>query len=230
MDPHTIATSLLTVSGLGLLEAVLSADNAIALAALVRHVEPAERRAQALNGGMALAFLLRALMILLASWILRYAIVQLLGGAYLLWLACCHFQAQWHTDRANDQVKEAEPLPLLRMIGLLGMTDLAFSLDSVTAAMGLSQQLGLVIAGGAMGVLFLRCSAGYFLRWLDAFVHLENAAYLSVLAVGLRLVGQVLLPALVPSETAITLMMAVFFAWGFSRRQDPQLLPDGLGR
>ena len=223
-----IAHSLATVCGLALLEAVLSADNALALSTLVRHVEPAHRRIEALNWGLLLAFCLRALMILMASRILRFPLVQVLGGSYLLWLACRHFQAQWQGELEGVQAPVKASASMLQLVGLLGVTDLAFSLDSVTAAIGLTQQLPLVILGGGLGVLFLRFSAGLFLQWLDHFVHLENAAYLSVLAVGLRLVGQVVMPALAPTETATALMMVAFFAWGFSQRQPSAPEPDWL--
>lgn len=224
-----ILANLATVGGLALLEAVLSADNALALAALVRPLEPPERRNLALNWGLLLAFGLRALMIGMASLILQYSIVQLLGGTYLLWLATRHFQAQWQDECEDTPAEPSTPASMLKLVALLGVTDLAFSLDSVTAAIGLTQQLPLVILGGALGVLFLRFTAGLFLQWLNQFVHLENAAYLSVLAVGLRLVGQVLAPALAPSELAIAAMMVVFFAWGFSQRQVSASLGDGLG-
>ncbi len=57
-----------------------------------------------------------------------------------------------------------------------------------------------------MGVAMLRLVAGLVMGWMERFVNLQNAAYLTVLAVGLKLTAKVLAPALAPSEAAVPLM------------------------
>ena len=54
------------------LEAVLSADNAIALAAIAQGLDSAKLQKQALNFGLVAAFILRVALILTASWVLKY--------------------------------------------------------------------------------------------------------------------------------------------------------------
>ena len=74
------------------LEAVLSADNAIALAAISRQLKDSRLQGQALNLGLALALVFRLLLIAAARWVLDFWPLQLLAAAYLLWLAsaiCC---------------------------------------------------------------------------------------------------------------------------------------------
>jgi predicted tellurium resistance membrane protein TerC len=95
-----------TILALALLEAVLSADNAVAVAALVQDLEHAELRSKALNWGLVAALVLRVLVILLAAWVVRYPQVQLLGGLYLLWLALRHFQQQFRSDCPASAPKE----------------------------------------------------------------------------------------------------------------------------
>ena len=47
----------------------------------------------------------------------------------------------------------------------------------------------------------------------------DLATYLTVLAVGLRMLAKLTLPALVPSEPVLLGLMLVLLAWGFSQQQ-----------
>ncbi|WP_411876863.1 TerC family protein [Vulcanococcus limneticus] len=80
MVPAVLLHTAGTLGTLALLEAVLSAGNTVAIAALVRDLEPSHLRTKALNWSLVAAFLLRALLICLAVWVVRYPQVQVLGG------------------------------------------------------------------------------------------------------------------------------------------------------
>jgi predicted tellurium resistance membrane protein TerC len=108
-------------------------------------------------------------------------------------------------------------LNLPNLIALIALTDLAFSLDSVTAAIAVTDRVWLVMLGGAMGIAMLRLLAGWVLVWMEKFENLQNAAYLVVMAVGFRLVSKAWAPELSPSEPTLLAMIMIFFAWGFSR-------------
>lgn len=69
------------------LEVVLSADNAIALAAISRRLKDPQRQGQALNFGLALALVFRLLLIVAAQWVIDYWPLQLAAALYLFWLA-----------------------------------------------------------------------------------------------------------------------------------------------
>jgi len=206
------------------LEAVLSADNAIALAAISRRLHDPQRQQQALNLGLLLALLLRLVLIVAAGWVLRFWPLQLLAAAYLLWLACSQLLAHGPQEptASGDSAAgagDADNASLLAVVFTLGLTDLAFSLDSVAAAVAVTDRLALVMAGGVIGVLALRLTAGLFIRWLEVFAHLETAGYLAVGLVGLRLVARLALPQIHQPEWLMLLVVAGLFAWGFSRRR-----------
>lgn len=211
---HTVGLVL----ALALLEAVLSADNAVAIAALVSDLACPSLRQQALNRGLLAAFALRFAAILLATWVVRYPQLQMLGGLYLVWLAARHFQQQLQPDEPDALVTGAKGQTLATVIALVALTDLAFSLDSVTAAVAVTDEVWLIVLGGAMGIALLRFLAARVLVWMETWVNLQNAAYLTVLAVGLRLIARVAAPQLAPSEPLLLATMGVFFLWGFSGR------------
>ncbi len=199
------------------LEAVLSADNAIALAAIAQGLKDEKLRNQALNFGLVVAYILRMALILTATWVNQYWQFQLLGAIYLLWLVFQHFSSQLSED-GSEALDKAEYTSLWQVIPLIGITDLAFSLDSVTTATAISNNTWLVLAGGTIGVITLRFMAGLFIRWLDEYVNLENAGYATVGLVGLRLATRALQPSLVPPEWLMVVVIGLIFAWGFSQK------------
>ena len=247
------------------LEVVLSADNAIALAAISRRLHDPQRQRQALNLGLLLALLLRLTLVFAARWVLRFWPLQLLAAAYLLWLSGSQLLPGWLAPSAEPAAalaaepaselsaeRIAEPAAelaaeamsepsagaavidapasaaaapriqnLLAVVLTLGVTDLAFSLDSVAAAVAVTDRLALVMAGGVIGVVALRLTAGLFIRWLEEFRHLETAGYLAVGLVGIRLLLRLGFPSLVVPEWAVLLSVGLLFAWGFRERSLP---------
>ncbi len=217
LDPSLylgIKTSLKLII-LVFLEAVLSADNALALAALSQGLEDPKLQRQALNVGLIIAYGLRIGLILTATWVTKFWQVELLGAAYLLLLAYQHFTLG-KSDGDENQGSRFETL--LQVIPLIALTDLAFSLDSVTTAIALSRRTWLILTGATIGIIALRFMAGLFIRWLDEFVNLEDAGYLTVALVGWRLLMRVINHAWIPPEWLIISAIALIFTWGFSER------------
>ena len=197
------------------LEAVLSADNAIALAAIAQGLENSDLQRRALNVGLVVAYILRITLILTATWVVQYWQFELLGAAYLLWLVFQYFTSN---DGENDEHHGPRFSGLWQAVPTIALTDVAFSLDSVTTAIAVSNQTWLVLVGGTIGVITLRFMAGLFIRWLDEYVHLEDAGYVTVGLVGLRLLVRAINQDLVPPEWLMISLIALVFAWGFSQR------------
>ena len=201
-----------------LLEAILSADNAIALAAIVRSLPDPKQEQWALRYGLIGAFILRVVLIFTATWVIKYWQFELAGSVYLLWLSGKFFLEK--SQKGHDvkhPVRMADKL--WQVVALVSLTDLAFSLDSVTAAVAVAQETWLVLIGGVAGIIALRFLAGLFIKWLAEFTHLESAGYLIVLLVGLRLFIKVFSDSLVPPEWLMLSCIGLVFVWGFSKRE-----------
>lgn len=223
---HFSIEALIVLLVLVMLESVLSADNAIALAAIAQGLEDKKLERQALNIGLVVAYVLRISLILTATWVQQFWQFELLGAAYLLWLVFQHFTSDdgeenhHHGPRFNS---------LWQAIPVLAFTDLAFSLDSVTTAIAVSQEKWLVLTGATLGIIILRFMAGLFIRWLDEYENLEDAGYITVAFVGLRLFLKVVNDDLVPPEWLVVSAIALIFIWGFSKRtvvEIPQEEPE----
>jgi YkoY family integral membrane protein len=205
------------------LEAVLSADNAIALAAIAQGLEDKKLEGQALNIGLVFAYVLRIALLLTATWVQKFWQFELLGAGYLLWLVFQHFSSQEDEDNHHHGPRFKS---LWQAIPVLAFTDLAFSLDSVTTAIAVSQETWLVITGTTIGVVTLRFMAGLFIRWLDEYENLEDAGYVTVALVGLRLLLKVINDDLVPPQWLMVTAIGVILAWGFFKRTVVELVPE----
>lgn len=226
-SPNFGVDTLLLLPVLIALEAVLSADNAIALAALTQGLHNPTLQRQALNIGLVLAYVLRMTLILTATWVVRFWQFELAGALYLLWLVF-----QYFTSQPEDNGEHSHHGPrfnsLWQAIPLIAVTDLAFSLDSVTTAIAVSQEIWIILLGATIGIITLRFMAGLFIRWLDEFTHLEDAGYITVAFVGIRLLLRVLNDALVPPEWVMVSAIALIFIWGFSKRNESEEPPASM--
>src|SRR5262249_33079422 len=104
--PGVPLTDLLLVTWyvgvLVILEGLLSADNALVLAIMVRHL-PAKEQRRVLRYGIWGAIGFRLIAVLMSSALLKFWFCKVIGGFYLLYLAISHFLSS-RNDAANSTV------------------------------------------------------------------------------------------------------------------------------
>lgn len=175
-----------TIGLLIILEALLSADNALVLAMIVRRL-PKEQQKRALFYGLAGAFVFRLIVIVIASQLLNFWWLQAIGGLYLVFLLAKHFLQH----SSGDSHKEIKASPNFWLTVLQAeLTDIAFAIDSVLVAVAVENRpskLWVVYIGAMLGVVFLRWAAGHVLRLLEKFPKLDHVAYLLVGWAGVKL-------------------------------------------
>lgn len=174
-----------TIGLLILLEGLLSADNALVIALLVRHL-PEKDRKRALLVGLIGSFTLRFLALLAAKTIIQFWYLQAVGAAYLFYLPTKHF---WPKKKLEEgQVhKIKKPLGFWPTVALVEFTDLAFAIDSVLVAVSVSKELWIIYTGAISGVILLRFAAFMLTRLLDHRPGLEHMAYVLVGWVAVKL-------------------------------------------
>lgn len=187
-----------TIVLLIILEGLLSADNALVLAVLVRHL-PKDQQSRALRYGIIGAFVFRFIAVLFAAILLEYWIFKIIGAAYLIILALKHFMGDGH----EDAVVVAKKHGFWRTVIGVELADIAFSIDSILAAvamaeglrpaiketifLGQSLEIWTVWIGGLLGIVTMRYVAGLFVTLLDRLPGLASAAYQLVLWIGIKL-------------------------------------------
>ena len=208
------------------LEGVLSIDNALVLGLLARRL-PKHLRSKALTFGLVGALVFRLAAIATASFLLRWTFAKFLGGAYLIYVAGKHFLfGEEASDEVlgigpdgQPQLLDAttgQPLPppppkpgsakpmtfrsrrFWQTVLVIELTDIAFAVDSIVAAMalvggqkasdpGAHDKLWVVVVGGMIGVILMRFAAVLFIKLLERFPRFETSAYLLVAVIGVKL-------------------------------------------
>lgn len=103
---------LATIGILVVLEGVLSIDNALVLGLLARRV-PKDQQARALTYGLVGAFVFRFISIATATYLLKWRIVKLIGGGYLVYIALKHFFFESKEEDEEVVRVDAEGEPIL---------------------------------------------------------------------------------------------------------------------
>jgi len=229
-----------TVLMLVFLEGLLSADNALVLAVMVRHL-PKDQQKRALRYGIWGAFVFRLIAILLASYLLDFWHFKVVGGLYLLYLAVAHFLSGAGGEGSEKSTRFGSGF--WGTVISVELADIAFSIDSILAALAMAEslerlgenwKLGTVYLGGVLGIITMRFVAGYFIILLDRFSGLAAGAYVLVGWIGLKLIGGGLhdyrkdLP-LEMSEWAFWGGMALIVAASLIYKPRGQAPPEGLG-
>ena len=182
-QPH----DLLIVLVLIVLEGLLSCDNAVVLALLVKDLPP-EQRGKALRYGIIGAYVFRITALFLAVWIMTIWWIKVAGGIYLCWLAIDFFRKHGSKKEEVRQVKLIWGLGAFwSTVVWVELTDIVFSVDSIAAAVALSKHLWVLILGGLLGILAMRFAAQGFVKLLERFPRLEVCAFAAVGVIGLKL-------------------------------------------
>lgn len=188
------------------LEGLLSADNALVLAVIAKHL-PEDQKKKAINYGIIMAFVFRFAALFAISFIANVWQIQAIGAAYLLYLGLKHIiKARFGKENENireDIKKDAAGKGFLPTVGKIALADLAFAIDSILAAVALALGLPdsplddfggmdggkflIVVLGGIAGLVLIKFAATWFVKLLAQRPALETTAYAVVAWVGVKL-------------------------------------------
>lgn len=175
-----------------LLEGLLSADNALVLAVLVKDLKPEALQKKAMKIGIWFAYAVRFLCVFIAGSLLHYSFVKWGAALYLLYIAGHGLLIDADESNPDETIGEkiAKRLglsPFVQAVVAVELADIAFSVDSITAALAFSTKLAVVFIGGCLGILAMRYAAGIFLSLIQRYPLLNKVAFLLVGIIGLKL-------------------------------------------
>ena len=187
------------IGTLVILEGLLSADNALVLAVMVKHL-PEKQRKRALFYGLLGAYAFRFIAIGIGVYLIEFWWVKVIGAGYLAWLAIKYFieKKKGHSQESGEVAGMNQNGLLIRLFGTFWGTvaavelmDIAFSVDSVLAALGISEEIWVLLLGGMLGVLMMRGVAGVFIRMIDKIPELETTAYILIFIISAKMLAGV---------------------------------------
>ncbi|WP_201713071.1 TerC family protein [Rossellomorea arthrocnemi] len=174
------------IGSLVVIEGLLSADNALVLAILVKHL-PEKQRKKALMYGLFGAYFFRFLFIGVGVYLVKFTFVKVIGAAYLAWIVIDFFRKKNSGDDEDEAKEFNKGGWLVRTIGMfwatvftVEMVDITFSVDSILAAFAISDQVWVLLIGGMIGILMMRTVAGVFLKLIDKFPEFETTAFILI--------------------------------------------------
>ena len=205
MESALIIEYALVLLFLVVLEGLLSADNALVLAIMVKHL-PDQEQKKALFYGLIGAFVLRFSALFLISFLANVWQAQALGAVYLLYLAVKNIFFTSDEAESEDNSSSAQSVSKKEFwltVAKVELADIAFAVDSILAAVALAitlpetglghiggmdaGQFLVVFCGGFIGLLLMRFAAMIFVELLKKRPSLEKAAFLIVGWVGIKL-------------------------------------------
>jgi len=203
LDPQTwIAFATLT-----LLEIVLGVDNIIFIAILAGRL-PKDRRNLARRLGLALAMLTRIGLLLSLAWIMTLTeplfevplfgkaisgrdMILIGGGLFLLWKSVheIHNSLEGEEEEQGAGMKVAA-VSFSGVIVQIGIIDIVFSLDSVITAVGMVEQVPIMVLAIVAAVIVMMFAAGPIGEFVDRHPTIKMLALSFLILVGVALVGE----------------------------------------
>lgn len=199
-DPNAwIALATLTA-----LEIVLGIDNIIFISILVGRL-PAERRDLARRLGLSLAMLSRILLLLSLAWIMRLTeplftafgmeisgrdLILIGGGLFLLWKSVHEIHASLEGEPEEEGGAAAARATFAGVLVQIAVIDIIFSLDSVITAVGLADQVSVMVLAILISVAVMMFAAKSIGEFVDRHPTIKMLALSFLVLVGVTLIAE----------------------------------------
>ena len=197
-DPNAwVALGTLTA-----LEIVLGVDNIIFISILAGKL-PAEEQAKARTIGLALALIGRVVLLLSLAWLMQLTapLMELMGvelsGRDLILMVGGLFLLAKSTREIHDKLEGVEEghasggkATFGSIIFQILILDVVFSLDSVITAVGMVDQIEVMITAVVIAIVFMMFTAGAVSRFIEAHPTVKMLALAFLLMVGVALIAE----------------------------------------
>ena len=199
----TSAEGWIALVTLTVLEIVLGIDNIVFISILAGKL-PADQRDRARKVGLSLAMLIRILLLLSITWVMGLTmplvapfghevsgrdLILLVGGLFLIAKSTheIHQKLEGGEEGHGPTRRGARFTGVLMQILLL---DIVFSLDSVITAVGMADDVAIMIAAVVIAVMVMLVSAGTISTLVERHPTLKMLALSFLLLIGMSLIGE----------------------------------------
>ena len=192
-------TALVTLT---MLEVVLGIDNIVFIAILADKL-PEHQRAKARTIGLSMAVLTRLALLLSIVWVMRLTeplfsvfgeaisgrdLILILGGLFLIAKSTLeiHDKLEGESGHASARIYAG----FIGVIVQIMILDIVFSLDSVITAVGMAEQVWVMVTAIILGAAFMVWAAGAISAFINRHPTVKMLALSFLLLIGLALVGE----------------------------------------
>ncbi|MEY4635533.1 MAG: hypothetical protein RJA55_1331 [Acidobacteriota bacterium] len=201
MDAFLTADGLIALFTLTLLEVVLGIDNVIFISILAGKL-PAAQQERARRVGLMGAMGMRILLLMSIAWIVRLTaplftvfghafsgrdLILAVGGLFLIYKATHEIHDKLEGEEGHVSAKIAPTFGAV--IGQIMLLDIVFSLDSVITAVGMADDLSIMVASVVIAVAIMMFSAGAVSGFVDRHPTVKVLALSFLLLIGCSLIA-----------------------------------------
>ncbi|HEY0242739.1 MAG TPA: TerC family protein [Gemmatimonadaceae bacterium] len=202
MDWITDPQAWIALTTLTALEIVLGVDNVVFISILAGKLPP-EQREKARRLGLGLAMFVRILLLLSIAWVVKLTapiftvlnqeisgrdLILLLGGLFLLAKSTHEMHGQLEGDEGHSSGRVAASFT--SVIVQILLLDIIFSLDSVITAVGMADDVSVMIIAVIVAVGFMLVFSGAVSRFVDKHPTVKMLALSFLLLIGVSLVAE----------------------------------------
>jgi len=192
----------LAFATLAALEIVLGIDNIVFISILAGKL-PVEDRARARKIGLSLAMFIRIALLWSITWVMRLTtpwfvafgneisgrdMILLVGGLFLIAKSTHEIHEKLEGEEGHGSAKAAASF--VGIIIQILLLDIVFSLDSVITAVGMANDLTIMVTAMVIAMLVMLVSAGAVSRFIDSHPSLKILALAFLLLIGVMLVAE----------------------------------------
>jgi len=192
---------LLTLSAL---EIVLGIDNVIFISILSGKL-PGADQAKARRLGLAGAFVTRVLLLLSIAWIVKLTkplftvfshgvsgrdLILIVGGLFLIGKATFEIHGKLEGEEHGDGVAGKTAKSLTRVVAQIMVVDIVFSLDSVITAVGMVDEVSLMIAANVVALCVMLPASGRISAFVDKHPTVKMLALSFLVLIGTNLLAE----------------------------------------
>jgi predicted tellurium resistance membrane protein TerC len=193
---------LIALITLTVLEIVLGIDNIIFISILSGKLPP-EKQARARTVGLMLAMVMRVLLLLSISWLVRLTaplfgvwghdvsgrdLILLSGGLFLLAKATFEIHEKLEGDEGHSSARV--PARFGQVIVQIMLLDIVFSLDSVITAVGMANEIWVMVTAVVVAVGVMLVAAGPISTFVERHPTVKMLALSFLLLIGFSLVAE----------------------------------------
>src|SRR5690242_7452444 len=199
LDPQ-IWASLVTLTAL---EIVLGIDNLVFIAILVGRL-PEERRDLARKLGLAAAVITRLALLASIAWIIGLTkplfelfghafswrdIILIAGGLFLLYKGTREIHLRLEGEGLSETAANGGEARFGSIVAQIMLLDIVFSLDSVITAVGMANELWVMVAAVVIAVLIMLAASGPLAAFVDRHPTVKMLALSFLLLIGMTLIA-----------------------------------------
>jgi predicted tellurium resistance membrane protein TerC len=200
MEAFLTADGLAALVTLTVLEVVLGIDNVIFISILAGKLPPKDQE-RARRVGLMGAMVMRILLLMSIAWIVRLTeplftigrafsgrdLILATGGLFLIYKATHEIHDRLEGEEGHVSAKVAPTFAAV--IGQIMLLDIVFSLDSVITAVGMADDLSVMIAAVVIAVAIMMFSAGTVSGFVERHPTVKVLALSFLLLIGCSLIA-----------------------------------------